>query len=71
MGRYDADYGTVLINNGKGNFDVSLIQGAVLKGQARHLSTLRSASGLQKIVVVNNNDSARVLQITPSSPRRH
>ncbi|MET0300527.1 MAG: FG-GAP-like repeat-containing protein, partial [Flavitalea sp.] len=58
MGRYDADMGTILINKGGGGFKVETLNGAVLKGQSRHVVKLNN--GL--LVVARNNDSAVVLK---------
>jgi hypothetical protein len=65
MGRYDADYGTVLINKGKGKFDYQILDGIVLKGQVRHIRKL-SIGNKDAYVLVQNNDSVKVLQHKPS-----
>jgi hypothetical protein len=66
MGRYDADYGTLLINKGKGNFVSQPVKGLVLKGQQRHIKTI-TIKGKEAFVVAQNNDSARVIQFAPPS----
>lgn len=65
MGRYDADYGTLLINKGKGNFVSQKVNGLVLKGQQRHIKSIH-IKGTEAFVVAQNNDSARVLQFSPA-----
>lgn len=62
MGHYDADYGTVLLNKGAGNFEAGTMTGAALKGQARRAKPINVRGG-QTIVVTRNNDSLRILRI--------
>src|SRR4030095_1666432 len=40
LGRYDADYGTILVNNGKGKFTVATLRNMNLKGQVRHIKEI-------------------------------
>jgi hypothetical protein len=61
MGRYDADYGTLLINKGQGKFSCEATDGLKIKGQARHLKKITIANN-EAIVVARNNDSAMVIQ---------
>ena len=58
IGRYDAMFGLVLSNDGDGNFEpVSPAQsGLVVKGEIRHIATLKS-KGKENIAIVRNNDS--------------
>ena len=65
MGRYDADYGTLLINKGKGNFVSQPVKGLVLKGQQRHIKSIQ-IKGKQAFIIAQNNDSARVIQFAPT-----
>ncbi len=44
MGRYDADYGTLLINKGKGRFETSTLNGLAIKGEVRHILPIRIGS---------------------------
>ena len=69
MGRYDADFGTLLINKGKGNFVSQPVNGLLLKGQQRHIKTIH-IKGKEAFVIAQNNDSARVIQFTPSLFKR-
>lgn len=61
MGRYDADYGTVLINRGKGSFAAKTINGVVLKGQSRHIRPIKIGQQ-QAYIVAKNNDSVMVIK---------
>lgn len=63
MGRYDADYGTLLLNQGKGHFSVSTLNGTVIKGQTRHIQPI-TIGGRPSLILVRNNDSTRILQIS-------
>ncbi len=61
MGRYDADFGTVLINKGKGIFSCQTLNGFSIKGQVRHIRQINLKSKPAYILACNN-DSVRVLQ---------
>jgi hypothetical protein len=60
MGRYDADYGTILINKGKGKFEYQLLNGAIVKGQVRHIRKLNIGNKLA-YALAQNNDSLKVI----------
>ncbi len=61
MGRYDADFGTVLINKGGGNFSAETIHGLSVKGQVRHIQTV--SIGKQKaFILARNNDSTMLIK---------
>jgi hypothetical protein len=60
-GRFDADYGTVLINQGKGVFSCENLNGTFLKGETRHLLPL-FINNKQSFIALKNNDSAKILQ---------
>jgi hypothetical protein len=66
MGRYDADFGTLLINLGHGNFSAEPINGVQIKGQSRHIRPIR-ISNKQAFVIARNNDSARVISFLDKS----
>lgn len=66
MGRYDADYGTLLLNQGSGKFTCQPVDGLVLKGQSRHIKKLKIA-GKDAYLVVRNSDSAAVIQFSGSA----
>lgn len=61
MGRYDADYGTILINHGDGSFSTESINGLAVKGQVRHIEKLKIA-GKEAFILAKNNDSTMVIQ---------
>ena len=56
-GRFDASYGTTLLNTGNGAFQYlkPLQSGLFIRGQARDIATLRSAKGDTYIIVAINN----------------
>ncbi|MEI8074022.1 MAG: VCBS repeat-containing protein [Bacteroidota bacterium] len=61
MGRYDADYGTVLINKGKGVLVAENINGLVLKGQVRKIKPI-TVNHQASFVLARNNDSTLLIQ---------
>lgn len=61
LGRNDADFGTILINKGNGQFEPHTLNGVVLKGQVRHIKPIHI--GRQPaFILAMNNDSLRVLK---------
>ena len=62
MGRYDADYGTVLINKGKAEFEVTALQ-PIIKGQVRKIKTIQ-ISKQQAFLLARNNDSLMLIKKT-------
>ena len=63
MGRNDADFGTILVNTGNGNFECENINGLVIKGQVRRIKQL-SLAGQKAFLLAKNNDSARVISFS-------
>ena len=61
MGRYDADYGTLLINKGNGKFEVSVINGLEIKGQVRHIKSVK-INKQQAYILAKNNDSTVIIR---------
>lgn len=61
MGRYDADYGTILINKGQGKFKTEQLNGFPVKGQVRHIRKI-NIPGKEAFILACNNDSARVIR---------
>jgi enediyne biosynthesis protein E4 len=59
LGRYDASYGNVLLNDGKGNFRAigPFDSGLIIKGQCRDIRLLRTAKA-PVLVVARNNAAA-------------
>ena len=64
MGRYDADYGTILINKGRGKFAAETINGLAIKGQVRHALPL-TIKGQSSYILARNNDSAMIIRFKP------
>jgi enediyne biosynthesis protein E4 len=60
-GRYDADYGKVLVNKGKGNFSCENLNGLIIKGEVRHVQKIKIDNQLAYILA-KNNDSLTVLK---------
>jgi len=61
MGRYDADFGTILINQGNGNFTTSPINGLTIKGQVRRIRAV-TIGKQPAFILARNNDSAMVIK---------
>lgn len=61
MGRYDADFGTMLVNNGNGNFSCENINGLQIKGQVRHIRNIDIAKKREAFILARNNDSTMVI----------
>jgi len=61
MGRYDADYGTILLNRGNADFSAQNINGVTVKGQVRAIRPVKIAGQTQAFVLARNNDSAMVI----------
>jgi enediyne biosynthesis protein E4 len=61
MGRYDADFGTILINQGGGNFIPENINGLQIKGQVRHVRKIQLANK-EAYILARNNDSTMVVK---------
>jgi len=64
MGRYDADYGSVLINKGNGKFVAEPMQGLSVKGQVRHIKPI-TVGKQQAYILARNSDSALVIKFVP------
>jgi hypothetical protein len=61
MGRNDADFGTILLNRGKGSFTAVSINGLQIKGQVRHISKITIAKK-EAYILIRNNDSTMIIQ---------
>jgi hypothetical protein len=61
LGRNDADFCTVLLNKGKGNFSYEELNGILVKGEIRHIQKIRLASKAEAFIIAKNNDSLRVI----------
>lgn len=60
MGRYDADYGTILINRGKGNFETNTQNNLTINGQIRHILPIQ-IKGKISYIFARNNESLLLL----------
>lgn len=65
MGYYDADYGTLLINRGGGDFFVAAPNGFVEKGQVRHIKPV-AISGQPAYLLAKNSDTTKLIRFRPS-----
>jgi hypothetical protein len=61
MGRYDADFGTLLLNRGNGSFTTESINGIQIKGQVRHVRKINIGKD-DSYVLAKNNDSTMVIR---------
>jgi enediyne biosynthesis protein E4 len=61
MGRYDADFGTILINHGIGSFSTESLNGLQIRGEVRHIRKINVA-GKDAYILGRNNDSTMVIQ---------
>lgn len=63
-GRFDASYGTTLINDNKANFTYLKPKqsGLFMKGEVRDIITIKTAHGEQSIFVAINNDKLRLFR---------
>ena len=61
MGRYDADYGTILINKGNDNFVATSLNGLTVKGQVRSIKPIKLINSKQAFVFARNNDSTLMI----------
>jgi len=69
MGRYDADFSTVLVNIGNGNFKVAPANATAIKGEVRQIKKITIAGG-DAFVLARNNDSARIIQFENQRNRK-
>jgi enediyne biosynthesis protein E4 len=63
MGRYDADWGTLLINKGNDHFEVEKPNGLPIKGQVRRIQKMEVAKK-DAFVLARNNDSVMVIRFS-------
>lgn len=61
MGRYDADYGTLLINKGNGKFETSGLNGLQIKGQVRKIRSIK-IKNQQSFILAKNDDAVQIIQ---------
>ncbi|MDZ7880888.1 MAG: VCBS repeat-containing protein [Saprospiraceae bacterium] len=64
LGRYDADFGKVLINKGGGQFDAQNVEGAQIRGEVRHMLPISIKSNKGKTFVLGrNNETVKVIEV--------
>jgi hypothetical protein len=69
LGRNDADFGSLLINKGKNQFEYHTLPGLAIKGQVRHAQLLNiSANHLPSILLAKNNDSLQLISLPGNKP---
>lgn len=61
LGRFDADFGTTLINKGAGNFECQSINGLSIKGQVRRIRPIQ-INKQNAFVLARNNDSLMLIK---------
>lgn len=67
MGRYDADYGLILINRGNGKFSCETMNGMTVKGEVRHICPVYFKDRKAYILACNNEPS-RVISFGEMRP---
>ncbi|MFN5936434.1 MAG: VCBS repeat-containing protein [Sphingobacteriales bacterium] len=61
MGRNDAEHGSVWLNKGNGNWELTLLPSGMLSGQVRRLQKIRMAGGVEGIIGVRNGGKISLL----------
>jgi hypothetical protein len=61
MGRNDADFGTILVNKGNGQFECESINGLQIEGQVRHIKKINIGKQ-EAYILARNNDSLMVIK---------
>jgi enediyne biosynthesis protein E4 len=62
-GRYDADYGTLLINKGKEGLQYESLKNLTIKGEIRHIRPIKIA-GKEAFILAKNNDTLSVIRFS-------
>jgi enediyne biosynthesis protein E4 len=61
LGKYDADYGTILANQPNNNFMAQSINNLIIKGEVRHILPI-TIKGKKAFVLAKNNEQIQLLQ---------
>ncbi len=69
MGRYDADFGTILLNKGNGNFSVESINGLQIKGEVRHIRKIM-INKREAYILARNNETTMVIAFDDTPKRK-
>jgi hypothetical protein len=64
LGRSDADFGTLLVNKGNGDFSCERMNGVTIKGQVRHVRKI-NILGKNAFVLGMNNEKLRAVSYEP------
>jgi len=67
MGRNDADFGTILVNEGQGKFSCQSINGLQIKGEVRHIRKIM-INGEEAFVLARNDDTVMVIKFKDTAP---
>ncbi len=67
MGRNDADFGTILLNRGNGQFDCQSINGLEIKGEVSHIKKINIGKE-EAYILARNNDSVMVIKFKDELP---
>jgi hypothetical protein len=70
MGRYDADFGTILLNQGNQQFAAESLNGLQVKGEVRHVRDI-TIEGKKAFILAKNNDSTMVIQFQQPTLRQY
>ena len=70
LGRHDADFGSILVNKGNGEFGYEKFNGLAIKGQVRQIGKI-NISGKESFILAKNNDSLQVIQFTESLKKNY
>jgi hypothetical protein len=54
LGRQDADFGSVLISKGNGNFDYAALKGLAITGEVRKILPIKIGNRISYILARNN-----------------
>jgi hypothetical protein len=61
LGRIDGDFGTILVNKGKGDFEYQPLDGLVVTGQVRNIQPIE-INNQKAFILARNNDSLIVIK---------
>ncbi len=61
LGKYDADYGTILSNRGKNIFAAENIIDIIIKGEVKHILPI-TIKGEKAFILVKNNDPVQIIK---------
>jgi hypothetical protein len=61
IGRQDADFGSLLINKGSGQFVYAPLNGLAISGQVRNIKSI-TINGRQAYILAKNNDAVQIIR---------